>query len=106
MNGSVTKLQGRHKNSRKKKNSRNSGRPKFVIQPGGNNFKAAGGQKPKKQPGAKRPKSNKTAGIEKSVFFLKINEGQFCPRCPAGGPDLEKSRFFVFIHFSSHCNAA
>ena len=27
--------------------------------------------------------------------FLEINEGQFCPRCPAGGPDLEKSWFFL-----------
>ena len=31
----------------------------------------------------------------KNRDFLKINEGQFCPRCPAGGPDLEKSLFFL-----------
>ena len=51
------------------KNSRNSRRPKFLIQPGANNFKTAGGQKPKIQPGGKRPKSDKTAGVEKSSFF-------------------------------------
>ena len=33
------------------------------------------------------------------MLFLTMNEGQFCPRCPAGGPDLEKSVFFVLIHF-------
>ena len=37
------------------KNSWNSRRPRFLIQPGGNNFKTARGQKPKKLPGAKRP---------------------------------------------------
>ena len=40
-----------------------------------------------------------------SLFFLRLvqvletNEGQFCPRCPAGGPDLEKLCFFVFTYF-------
>ena len=31
-------------------------------------------------------------------FILEINEGQFCPRCPAGGPDLEKSRFLYLYN--------
>ena len=28
------------------------------------------------------------------IFIFLINEGQFCPRCPAGGPGLKKSLFF------------
>ena len=84
-------LQGRHKNSRTKKQPEQPG-GKILNTAGGNNFKTAGGQKPKKQPGAKRPKSDKTAGIEKS-HVLKINEGQFCPCCPAGGLDLAKNSF-------------
>ena len=27
----------------------------------------------------------------KNRDFSEINEGQFCPCCPAGGPGLEKS---------------
>ena len=67
-------VQGRHKNSRTK-NSRNSRRPKFLIQPGAKNFKTAGGQKPKKQPGARKPKNIKTAGGQKhnKVNVNKVN---------------------------------
>ena len=36
--------------------------------------------------------NKKEIHLEMSLI-LEINEGQFCLRCPAGGPDLEKSRF-------------
>ena len=80
------------------KNSRNSRRPKFLIQPGANNFKTAGGQKPKKQPRAKRPTSNKTAGVEKYVFFVHKRRSVVSP-LPCGRPRLWKIMFFCIYTF-------
>ena len=36
----------------------------------------------------------RAASTSKNHFIFEINEGQFCPRCPAGGLDLEKLCFF------------
>ena len=65
---------------------------------GGQSFKYSRGPIILKQPEAKNPKNSQGPRGQKvikqpelkNLFFLKINEGQFCPRCPAGGPDLEK----------------
>ena len=65
---------------------------------GGQDFKYSRGPRILKQPEAKNTKNCRGARGQKVIkqrelknqFFLKINEGQFCPRCPAGGPALEK----------------
>ena len=69
---------------------------------GGQDFRYSRGPKIWKQPEAKNQKYSRGARGQKviklpefkNMFFLKINKGQFCPRCPAGGPDLENSCFF------------
>ena len=42
--------------------------------------------------------NKKEIHLEMSLI-LEINEGQFCPRCPAGGPDLENKHFLYLYNF-------
>ena len=65
---------------------------------GGNNFKTARGQKPQKQAGGKRPKSNKTAGSEQSVFFENKRRAVLAP-LPCGRPRPWKIMFVCIYTF-------
>ena len=90
-------IPGRHKNSRTKKQPEQP-EAKIFNTARANNFKTARGQKPKIQPGGKRPKSNKTAGIEKSDLFENKQRSVLSP-LPCGRPRPWKIMFFCIYTF-------